>query len=125
MKQERDKVIAEALGLCWHNIYDRMSALTNTDTGVTKVFCDVCEQWVEPPNPNFSTFDGMGLILQKGPKREWWYRFLQHLEDKGYATFISSPNGTNCIWYLSVWMVKDPDHLANKLYTFLKEGKRK
>ena len=71
-------------------------------------------------NPDFSTFDGMGLILQKGPEQRdenghrWWVKFLD---------VLWSTAGVFCNSTIPLRYLQDPDRLANELYTFLKEGR--
>ena len=113
MNTDRDKRIAEALGLCWH---------LWGDGGEPNVWrCDYCGEYATKihasgplPQYSFSTFDGMGLILQKGPDREWWESFLTYLHYHGSFAIAHTP-------FLHIDLLQDPDRLANELYTFLKE----
>lgn len=108
---DRDKRIAEALGLCWHNIqYEE-------DPHYIFICTDCGETFEDDENllPNFSTFDGMGLILQKGPEKEWWQWFIVNKVGRVHGLMLKKT------YFIEVYYLQDPDKLADELYQFLKE----
>ena len=125
MNTDRDKRIAEALGLCEHDIRplgvvgeDGMEYVCTKGCGYEKAYYDARDNRC----PIFSTFDGMGLILQKGPEQRdkesgyrWWERFVSKIwyDEYGYYSNINA---------LPTELLQDPNRLANELYTFFKEG---
>jgi hypothetical protein len=110
--QNRDKRITEALGIHWHEW-----KWVKISTTVGYYLCGCGEQNRYPENEDFSTFDGMGLILQKGPERGWWDKFtLKHLGVKGLIS--QCREGI----LLPLKLLQDPDRLANELDAFLKQG---
>lgn len=133
MSTERDKRIAEALGLCWHKIL-----LLNDPK-----YCSVCicglelfsggYLHVQQSNPNFSTFKDMGLILVKGPERQWWLDFEFYLIDRHLliAETIKNPKAgekgqpawLKIVIGVCLKLLQDPGKLADELYTFLQENK--
>jgi len=74
--QEKDRLIAEALNLCWHVPGNPDKYNPDKDYQCAKCFnwFENCEHksW----NPDFSTWPGFGLIMEIGPTRDWWPLFL-------------------------------------------------
>ena len=130
---DRDELIAEALDIPCHdwqyiketklNQYSELKKM-NSD----KAFCrhSACQYSFNqrdgdpiyvpslPSNPNFSTFAGLGLVLQKGPDREWWDDFMRYLAKQGLGKMGVLGD------FLSLYLLQDPDRLANEFYAFLK-----
>ncbi len=83
----RDQIICEALGLCWHN-FDNDSGSTNF------TLCRKCGKWKSELsserqyNPDFSTPEGFFLIMDEGPKQEWWYKFVYWMQEQD-SEFLS------------------------------------
>ena len=134
MNTKRDKKIAEALGLCWHEQDNALPWNSWPQCVCGRWFIDLIdlEAHIKGNTFNFSTFDGIGLILQKGPEREWFNEFAYWLEDKGdtpirmqYHVLPSKTtwNPLETEYFLSTRLLQDPDRLANELDTFLKEQK--
>jgi len=114
---ERDKVIAEALGLCWHE-------WRVLELGLCR--CDKCSLQTSATGsymPDFSTYDGMGLILKLGPKvlGDAWKMFINK---QMYAPNSKGEWNVEPIDYdgnIPIDLLQDPDKLADELYQFLKE----
>ncbi len=126
MNTKRDKVIALALGLCWH---EATTSIPEYYTGCSCGFSvDVdrdVEDWVDRrnscryhlednPNPDFSTDSGMCLILRKGPEREWWTVFIYWLMRKQTIEDFD-------ICTIPYCYLQHPDDIANELKQFLDE----
>ena len=69
--EERNKIIAEALGLCWHV---RKYSI-NSPTFGRCIKCGV----IYASHPDFSTWDGFGLIMERGTERRWWKCFINKI----------------------------------------------
>lgn len=115
MNTKRDKVIAEALGL------EYAAELASGDYFARRMSTY--------HNPDFSTAEGMLLILRKGPERgpmnddnglKLWDRFMSYLEDKNLAFWYLDGS------YIHQRLLQDPNRLANELEQFLdaREGVR-
>ena len=72
--EERNKIIAEALELCWHK-WEYRSPISKTCTKCHGIFSDLEE------NPDFSTWPGFGIIVERGQKMSWWITFWCYLWD--------------------------------------------
>ena len=124
MNTERDKKIAEALGLCWHE-GEKVDFMGADMPGVSarcskcKIDLDMDSYRIYTRNPSFSTFDGMGLILQEGPEvlgERVWGNFIWKMRGQVWA-WGKSP----LEYFIPQSLLQDPNKLANKLYAFLKE----
>lgn len=63
----------------------------------------------------------MGLILQKGPEREWWRGFIDRHEEEFYSEAWDEGGFLGVDTNYKFPLLQDPNCLANKLYTFLEE----
>uniref|UniRef100_A0A6M3LNN6 Uncharacterized protein n=1 Tax=viral metagenome TaxID=1070528 RepID=A0A6M3LNN6_9ZZZZ len=81
--EEKNRIIAEALGLCWHDweksIYEGPPDEWGRTFPIKSERCKNCNSLsltqIED-NPDFSTWPGFGLIMEQGPKRRWWNSFI-------------------------------------------------
>ena len=69
--EERNKIIAEALGLCWHE---------GEATQFPHRKCKPCGEVIigikkDGTEHDFSTWPGFGIIMEEGPGKDWWYKF--------------------------------------------------
>ena len=69
-KNERDKLILEALGECEHNFppISTESPFRCLKCGMLYVLCS---------RPDFSTPDGFFRVWNGAKEKEWWYEFLE------------------------------------------------
>ena len=125
MNTKRDEKIAKALRLCWHELtYLDVSAPMQREVGCPCGWSG--GEWGKEEhlesNPDFSTFDGMGLILQKGPEREWWLQFMLYIKAfyLGHAHDLVK-EGWKQGHYIHPSLLQDPDDLADNLKQFLDE----
>jgi hypothetical protein len=100
MNQERDKLIVEYFGECWHELENFR--------------CNKCNAKVYQLNEghrDLSTWEGFGWLWGKMRKDEkLWERFLLWLiKDDRLCTYIAL-----CV------LIDDPDRLADAVYEFLK-----
>ena len=118
-KEERDKLIVEALGGCWH-IFSGEIIDWHEDFGY-QYHCMKCGQniWKESEKINLSTPNGFFWALKKAKKMPWWDKFLSCYLN-GYLGETSSQ-----IEELNHMPLKyiDPDTFANTLSIFLGELK--
>lgn len=137
---DRDKAIAEALNIHWHIDLPRTQEQKDTLNGDWYCSCGQVyrvEDYPDPmdsqvqmirhikTNPNFSTFDGMGLILNKGPEalgERQWNLFIRGLY-LNLNIYTSGYEYTTVMVIILQTYFQDPDKLADELYAFLqKEG---
>ncbi len=120
MNTKRDKKIAEALEIEWHETEGRYSS-TKAKGHWRCLTCDtIWYGWdgIDLPtckcNPDFSTDSGMCLILRKGPEREWWGDFsMEKIED--YGDLVPRGDIFN--------LLQDPNDLADELKSFFRGEK--
>ena len=99
---ERDKILTEAMGECWHEFDANLRY-----NGVIWP-CKHCgdeyltNQRAKANNNNFSTWNGFGKLLSWCKEQSWFYK---------YDVFHSSR------WSLQGL---DPDKFANSVYEYLK-----
>jgi hypothetical protein len=112
-----DKRIAEALKIHWHEWekkdidYRRGQARCLNGCSLTR--------WPETENPDFSTAAGMVLILAEGPKQGWFWKFMQHLEDKTLAVIFK----IDMVPFID-WRILIPPILRAELGEFLLKGEK-
>lgn len=103
--------IAEALGICLHDTtWDSpgMKCSKCGYEGIDLTGLTIC---------GFESWDGFGVIMDKGPKQEWWGKFIGYLNTNDFNFADISGHGYECIpiYYIN------PSHLAEALEEFLKE----
>ena len=103
--QEKNEIIAGALGLCWHEFkrYDK------DDDPLEFPYCIECGVIGERENPDFSTPEGFFVIMERGPKRRWWNNFIPIV-----GTWIIQ-------WYISENYI-DPPVMRDTLSLWLSEN---
>jgi len=104
MYTERNKVLAEAMGECWHSFEGSI-------TGRECIKCGA-EFWaneIETANKkhNFSTPDGFFKLWEWSQKQEWWVHW-------------GTKNGDYGIPLIQELFI-NPDRFANAVYVYLKE----
>lgn len=64
--ESQNKRIAKVLGLCWHewSYTPKISVCLKCKTE-------------DPQNISFDTWEGFRLIIENGPKMEWWNEFIR------------------------------------------------
>ncbi len=85
LTESQNKMIAEALGLCWHE----WVLPEGCHAGEPAKKCKYCGQFValyyisnlqehypQLVNHPFDTWDGFRLIVENGPKQNWWNEFV-------------------------------------------------
>jgi hypothetical protein len=113
MTEEDNRLIAEALGI--HEFIP-----SGKDKEMSAI-CEVSKDWrlYHNPIPDFSTWPGFGVIMERGPEREWWLHFLCFLQKDIH------PDGpvadVSCIHYKQI----NPPVMSSKLVEFLMERKRR
>lgn len=121
---KRDRFLAKALDIHYHNWKWTHNNLHGHVQICTVKGCDDKTSYMKPYNPNFSEASGMLLILQKGPEREWYQRFIAALiPEKAKCSFEYVGDRKQYVYYIRQDLLQDPDRLANELYKFLKEYK--
>jgi len=73
--QEKDKLIVEALGECWHDTKKPIDWHPNFGTQYKCSKCGI-EIWARYINPSLDTWEGFGWIWERAQKMEWWDRFM-------------------------------------------------
>ena len=106
--KERNKIIAEALGLCWHEW---------EATQFPHCKCKHCGEVIigieeDGTEHDFSTWPGFGIIMEKGWKREWWLIFWEWL----YTT-----TAIDDLWFLKLI---NPPIMFAELSTWLSENEK-
>ena len=84
--EEKNRIIAEGLGLCWHDweksIYEGPPDEWGRTFPIKSERCKNCNSLsltqIED-NPDFSTWPGFGVIMERGPGRKWWESFFAWL----------------------------------------------
>lgn len=80
MTEEENRLITEKLGICWHEIeWVEGQGLHCKACGVWAVTYDD-PHWHYPDklrNPDFSHRDAFWIIMEEGPKQEWWKSFMR------------------------------------------------
>ena len=112
--EQKNRIIAEALNLCWHTPGKSTIKTEDGDYQCTKCkkwfeFCD-SEHW----NPKFSTWPGFGIIMERGQAREWWESFTSHWTVCGWTykkdfIHISLINALYLFDELSTWLEANPE----------------
>lgn len=89
---EQNRMIAEVLGLCWHD-NDAQDWLIKNN----KKLCEKCNKWVEiniderysfKDNISYSTWEGFRIIMENGPKQEWWNCFVTDSMDVFHCQWV-------------------------------------
>ena len=113
--EQKNRIIAEALNLCWHTPGKSTIKTEDGDYQCTKCkkwfeFCD-SEHW----NPKFSTWPGFGIIMEKGPGRKWWKEYRKHLFQMVVVDFhpmlipLYFINAFIMFTELSTWLEANPE----------------
>jgi len=126
MNKDRDRRIARALKIPWHE----SEGVYSSAAGKGKWRCKTCDtDWfgwdgVELPickfNPSFDSPSGLVTILNEGPKQEWWGSFMSHLwrceKPLGYAD-----QWDNCHVHkhINLEFLQSPPRLAEVLDEFI------
>ena len=115
--EERNKIIAEALGLCWHV---RKYSI-NSPTFGRCIKCGV----IYASHPDFSTWDGFGLIMERGQTKKWWIKLWCCLWD----CEASSEDFLNVLMsgesFMRMLSYVDPAVMCAKLSTWLEANPEK
>ena len=99
---------------CWHEReigYDRQSIH----------LCSNCYKYFYPEksypegNPDFTTWEGFGVMITEGQKRDWWEKFYLWAWKKSYP--LSSIKVADCLPGTCI----SPTRLRDALKGFLKE----
>ena len=123
---ERDKLLTEKLGFCWHeNLPYR-----HEGTSVAGYFCKDCNTLfqgitkeyalknAEKKNPNFSEWNSFGKLWDFATKQKWWNDFL--IQSKlAYKDYEQSERFMR--YTSKVFSIVNPDKFADKLYDYLKD----
>jgi len=56
-------------------------------------------------NPDFSTWEGFGWLIERAKKAEWWWKFIKWTEEDGHS-------------YGLLVLLTDPIALTNALYEY-------
>jgi hypothetical protein len=103
MKEERDKFLTEAMGICTHT-WEKPKGY------IEGHICTRCNKYwpVKPSTPmdiiNFSTWQSFGKLWEWAQRQEWWFSFWQ----KDFGIAIVQPD------------LIHPDRFSNAIYEFLK-----
>jgi len=111
-----DRIIAEALGLCWHEC-GTMPNKQCPKCGETMTNQDGWFISPESLNPDFSTWPCFGKIMELGPEQEWWDRFFYEI-----GSWFVSDDGEEVFAYIDFKYV-DPPKCRCKLIEFLRKEK--
>ena len=126
MNIERDKFLTETMGECWHewaeDCHDACSAYTRwtcTKCGETDSHADIDVRVyeVKPYQNNFYTWEGFGGLWEWSQKQKWWVNFVIKVDS-------GDLQGNFCIDDYFPALLIHPDHFADAVYEYLKEGKR-
>ena len=106
--KERDKFLTEAMGQCYHDPLGGMTPL--------RTHCSKCDTPLPIFNPNFSTWQGFGLLWSWVLSQEWYWHFDCHLmyAPSGHEFTKNDSDG---------YLHKDyihPDKFADAVYEYLK-----
>ena len=122
MSDQADKIIAEALGMCWHEFEFWNSGVSN--------ICKHCKKWFdwnvkdvcEANNINFATPEGFFKIMEIGPSRDWWRSFIQWWwRDITYGYAMMAPSSVQEQFEILLMREFNPALFSGKLVEFLKE----
>lgn len=112
--QEKDKLIVEALGECWHE----WEALSNQSLRLGEDYCYMCHNYrleVEEI-PNLTTWEGFGWWWERAQKMEWWDNFWGYLCDTVVNKKIKLPDYAD---YCFTFYFIDPTRGRDALAEFL------
>jgi len=117
--EEKNRIIAEALNLCWHE-WDKVSCKDNSAFYIWE--CTKCDETWGGNNPPvdklvFDSWPGFGLIMERGPGREWWKGFCKGIGFKYYYDFLCAPKLRA---FIEVKYI-DPPVMRDTLSLWLKE----
>lgn len=102
MNIERDKVLTEMIGECYHEFHnDRAFRI-----------CDYCNKGYNQTN-DFDSWDGLGKLATYCKKQKWWYKFIEY--NTYTYTITEFCERTNESIFL------DPNKFADAIYEFLQE----
>ena len=120
LTESENKLIAEWLGICWHELDGEVE-----DDGVYRQGCIYCDaDSHDAINPSFDSRDGFWLIMDHGPKRKDWEKFLDETQI-GVSlepwVFDAQGNDVSC----REWAIKQDfvgEKLAVELIKFIEGG---
>jgi hypothetical protein len=102
--EERNKFLTIAMGKCWHENYSHEEP--TFEDRYDKYICISCGKKTSYsphfPKINFSTWEGLGILLKWSRNQSWWNQFAGN---NGEKVFIFEDN-------------IDPDIFANKLFSW-------
>jgi len=112
MKEERDRFLTEAQGECWHEWNDKRickclkckALWGEVASEMAGIHC------YESLTPEFSEWDGFGVLWGWAKKQEWWGDEFQKC----------SSDMENPITYIYENLI-NPDYFADAVYKFLRE----
>jgi len=99
--EEKNRIIAEALNLCWHR------------NSVEWANCPKCSY--DYPLA-FDNWSGLGVIMERGPGKEWWKSFFKQI---GYSTQHASAFDTITKYYQIEYI--SPSRMRDTLSLWLSE----
>ena len=103
---DKDKIIAEALGLNWSETYGESCG------------------WKVSINhePRFDNPDGFFKIMEIGPTRDWWRSFIQWWwRDVSYGYAMMAPSSVQEPFEILLMREFNPALFSGKLVEFLQE----
>ena len=115
--EAKNKIIAEALGICLHEWKETQLSPYSLPI---RYECEKCRGigfGTLPVNHDFSTPEGFFVIMERGPGRKWWESFLN--SGPGLATF--EVDGETIRDYLIESYYLNPPRMSDTLATWLKE----
>jgi hypothetical protein len=116
MTEADNRLIAEWLGLCWHEWKKDRSCSCGRIINISQA--ELSEHQFHNHNPDFSHRDSFWLILEHGPTREGWDAFLWAGNNK-YCYIISDSQGNILVWSIVSNFIGP--RLAEELLKFIKE----
>ncbi len=95
---------------CWHEFYEKMDLIPSLGGGActTMSHCKKCHT-LNIPNPDFTSWDGFGMLLAKMQEREDWEG------DNGFQQHISGCGSNRCIDMYDI----NPSHFRDTVFRWL------
>ena len=117
MTEQDNLMIAETLGICWHEVIKRKQYWVGRWSYYREI-CSCGDSFSDHVNPDFSNRDAFWLILKEGPKQEWWDEFMRK---SGVGVWYDSAS-KKPLWAIKQYYLGH--HLAEELLKFLKGRER-
>ena len=122
MSDDKDKRIAEALGMCWH----KASNASNQHCVYCGETATSVDGWFIAPevlSPDFSKWEWFGKIMELGPTKmtkpeKTWGDFMRYI---GAEPHYSRGEPVQIEWLIPGKYI-NPPAMRDKLYSFLKES---